>query len=70
MHAHNNKLTLLLGNIFNKQNSKLDNIFIACMVAKTGKHMFRKQNLCPESKNVFDLRQELFLVSEQQNLFP
>ena len=32
--------------------------------------MFRKQNLCPGSKNVFDLRQKHFLVSEQQNLFP
>ena len=32
--------------------------------------MFRKQNLRPGSKNVFDLRQKHFLVSEQQNLFP
>ena len=32
--------------------------------------MFRKQNLCPGSKNVFDLRQKHFLVSEQQSLFP
>ena len=32
--------------------------------------MFRKQNLCPGSKNVFDLMQKHFLVSEQQNLFP
>ena len=31
--------------------------------------MFRKQNLCPGSKTVFDLRQKDFLVSEQQNLF-
>ena len=26
--------------------------------------------MCPGSKNVFDLRQKHFLVSEQQNLFP
>ena len=32
--------------------------------------MFRKQNLCPRSKYVFDLKQKHFLVSEQQNLFP
>ena len=34
--------------------------------------MFRKQNLCPGSKNVFafDLTQTNFLLSEQQNLFP
>ena len=32
--------------------------------------MFRTQNLCPGSKNVFDSRQKHFLFSEQQNLFP
>ena len=34
--------------------------------------MFRTQNLCPGSKNVFNLysRQKNFLFSEQQNLFP
>ena len=32
--------------------------------------MLRKQNLCPRSKYVFDLKQNHFLVSEQQNLFP
>ena len=38
-------------------------------VAKLG-NMFRTQNLCPGSKNVFDSRQKHFLFSEQQNLFP
>ena len=33
--------------------------------------MFRTQNLCPGSKNVFYSRQKHFsVVSEQQNLFP
>ena len=33
--------------------------------------MFRTQNLCPGSKNVFDSRQKHFsVVSKQQNLFP
>ena len=32
--------------------------------------MFRPQNLCAGSKNVFDSRQKHFLFSEQQNLFP
>ena len=32
--------------------------------------MLRTQNLCPGSKNVLDLRQKYFFVSEQQNLFP
>ena len=32
--------------------------------------MFRTQNLCPGSKNVFDSRAKTFFVSEQQNLFP
>ena len=32
--------------------------------------MFRTQNLCPGSKNVFDSRHKHFLFSEQQNLFP
>ena len=32
--------------------------------------MFRTQNLCPGSKNVFDSMAKTFLVSEQQNLFP
>ena len=32
--------------------------------------MFRTQNLCPGSKNVFDSGQKQFLFSEQQNLFP
>ena len=31
--------------------------------------MCRKQNLCPGSKNAFDLRKKHFLDSEQQNLF-
>ena len=38
-------------------------------VAKLG-NMLRKQNLCPRSKYVFDLKEKHFLVSEQQNLFP
>ena len=37
-------------------------------VAKLG-NMFRTQNLCPGSKNVFDSKQKHFLFSEQQNLF-
>ena len=32
--------------------------------------MFRTQNLCPGSENVFDSWQKHFLFSEQQNLFP
>ena len=32
--------------------------------------MFRTQNLCPGSKNVFDSMAKTFFVSEQQNLFP
>ena len=32
--------------------------------------MFRKQNLCPGSKIVFDSMAKTFFVSEQQNLFP
>ena len=31
--------------------------------------MIRKQNLCPGSKNAFDLRQSHLIVFEQQNLF-
>ena len=65
-HAHNNTLTLLLRNIFNEQHCKLVNI--SFMVAKLG-NMFRKQNLCPGTKNVFDLRQKHFPFSEEQNLF-
>ena len=33
-------------------------------------NMFRTQNLCPGSKNVFDSMAKTFFVSEQQNLFP
>ena len=66
MHLHNNKLTLLLGNLLNEQYWKL--VDIAFMVAKLG-NMFWNQNLCPGSKNLFDLRQKHFLVSEQQNFF-
>ena len=32
--------------------------------------MFRTQNLCPGSKNVFDSMAKTCFVSEQQNLFP
>ena len=32
--------------------------------------MFRTQNLCPGSRNVFDSMAKTFFVSEQQNLFP
>ena len=32
--------------------------------------MFRTQNLCSGSKNVFDSMTKTFFVSEQQNLFP
>ena len=32
--------------------------------------MFRTQNLCPGSKNVFDSVANPFFVSEQQTLFP
>ena len=32
--------------------------------------MFRTQNLCPGSKNVFDSMAKTSFVSEQQNLFP
>ena len=32
--------------------------------------MFRTQNLCPGSKNVFESMAKTFIVSEQQNLFP
>ena len=32
--------------------------------------MFRTQNLCLGSKNVFDSMAKTFFVSEQQNLFP
>ena len=38
---------------------KLGNI-VAGHVFWAGKHMFRKQNLCPRSKYVFDLRQKHF----------
>ena len=56
--------------------AKLGNIVAETMflvifpgVAKLG-NMFRTQNLCPGSKNVFDSRQKHFFVFEQQNLFP
>ncbi len=46
---------------------------IASMVAKLG-YMFRKQNLCSGSKNVFDLRQKHFLLLWSKicfhNMFP
>ena len=32
--------------------------------------MFRTQNFCPGSKNVFVSRQKHFLFTQQQNLFP
>ena len=38
-------------------------------VAKLG-NMFRTQNLCPGTKNVFDSMAKTIFVSEQQNLFP
>ena len=44
-------------------------LFIFPGVAKLG-NMFRTQNLCPGSKNVFDSMAKTFFVSEQQNLFP
>ena len=40
------------------------------MFLGVGKQMFRTQNLCPGSKNVFVSRQNHFLFSEQQTLFP
>ena len=56
--------------------AKLGNIVAETMflvtfpgVAKLG-NMFRTQNLCPGSKNVFDSMAKTFFVSEQQNLFP
>ena len=56
--------------------AKLGNIVAGTMflvmfpgMAKLG-NMFRTQNLCPVSKNVFDSRQKHFLFSELQNLFP
>ena len=38
-------------------------------VAKLG-NMFRTQNLCPGSKMFLTLDKNIFLFSEQQNLFP
>jgi len=32
--------------------------------------VFRTQNLCPGSKNVFDSMAKTFFVTEQQDLFP
>ena len=40
------------------------------MFPGVGKQMFRTQNLCPGSKNVFVSRQNHFLFSEQQHMFP
>ena len=59
---------VLAGNICNEHHWKLVNIVL--MVAKLGSVCFGSQMLSTGSKNVFDLRQRHFLVSELKNVFP